>query len=412
VDPWVTERSARVSTAVVSTQKNELREQLRELARDFAERVVRPRMADLDRQPNPVDCMSWEIVEEASKCGLRTMSLAPEWGGPGVDTLTAAVVIEEVAKVDIGVAVILAQNNKFIYMLQQAGTDDQKARWLPIIAEDPRCLIATGLTEPERGSDYLIPYDSTDGFFKSNAVRTDGGWTLNGFKQFISNGNTSRIHFVFAQTVKEESFLRGSTVFIIEKGTPGFTIGRVHDKLGERLVNNAEWIIQDCFVPDQDVFGEPHKAFELLPRLMGPSNVLAAATVLGVGVGAYDKALAWTQMRVQGGKPLIEHDTIAVRLAEMRMNLDAARTYVHHAAVCADNRELGWDPVMTAYPKVVASKAAWDTVTKAMEMHGGYGYMKETGMEKYLRDAAAFLHSDGVNLTLLLKAAKFIRASL
>jgi alkylation response protein AidB-like acyl-CoA dehydrogenase len=179
--------------------------------------------------------------------------------------------------------------------------------------------------------------------------------------------------------------------------------------MGERLANNAELVFRDCFVPDENIVGEVGGAFALQTQFFPASNAYAAASVLGVADEAYRRALEWTQNRVQGGKRLIEHDTVAVRLARMRMRLDACRTYVYSAAWAADHREDGWDPTLAAFPKVLASETAWEVVTEALELHGGYGYMRDLGLEKLVRDAAAFLHSDGANLTLLLKGAKAIR---
>jgi len=179
--------------------------------------------------------------------------------------------------------------------------------------------------------------------------------------------------------------------------------------MGERLANNAELIFNDCFVPEENVLGEVGQGFNVLATFFPASNAYAAASVLGVAETAYTRALEWTRTRVQGGRHLIEHDGIAVELAEMRMLLDAARAYIHTAAWAADHPEDGWNPTMGALPKVFASRVAWNVVTRALELHGGYGYMRETGIEKLVRDAAAFLHSDGANRSLLLKAARFIR---
>jgi alkylation response protein AidB-like acyl-CoA dehydrogenase len=255
-----------------------------------------------------------------------------------------------------------------------------------------------------------MPFDEPGGGYKTSAVERDGGWVINGMKHFVSNGSRAGLYLLFAQTVKGRSVVDGSTCFLIEDGTDGFTYGTVHDKLGERLANNSELIFQDCFVPAENVIGEPHRGYDVQATFFPSSNAYAAATVLGTATGAYERALAWTQQRVQGGKPLIEHDTVAVTLAEMRMLLDVARTYVHHAAEASDHRDEGWDPMLSAYPKLFTSQIAWQVTTKAMELHGGYGYMKNLGMEKILRDTAAFLHSDGANLTLMLKAANVIRA--
>ena len=386
---------------------NQEREQILRTTRRFVQEVVLPVAAELDRRPDPAECFSWEIVEKADAMGLRTLTLAPEYGGAGADSLTTAMVIEELAKGDLGVSVIFAQTLKIAQTLQKAATEEQKARFLPKFREDPHFLLAIGITEPNTSSDYIIPYGG--GKFSTRAERRDGGWVINGMKHFISNGNRAKLYLVFAQTDPTKNLATGSTCFLVERDTPGFTIGRVHDKMGERLVNNAELYFEDCFVPDENVLGEVNKGFQILATFFPASNAYAAASVLGVADAAYERTLRWVQTRVQGGRRLLEHDSVAMELAEMRMLLDAARSYIHRAAWLADHPEEGWDPTMGALPKVFASQVAWRVVTKALELHGGYGYMRETGLEKLVRDAAAVLHSDGANRALLLKAARFIR---
>jgi alkylation response protein AidB-like acyl-CoA dehydrogenase len=380
-----------------------------EIARQFAADVVAPVAAELDGRPNAEDCFSWEIVEQGSRRGLRTLTLTPEFGGAGADSLTTAMVVEELARGDMGVSVVFAQNLKLIQALQACATEAQRARFLPALRDDPRYLLAIGITEPQTSSNYIIPHNQPDTRFVTTAVRKGSGWIVNGKKHFISNGNRASLYMLFAQTDAGKSLVEGSTCFLIERNAPGFTIGRVHDKMGERLANNAELLFKDCFVPDENVLGVVGRGFEVLTTFFPASNAYAAASVLGVADAAYDRSLRWTKDRVQGGRPLIQHDTIAAQLAAMPMLIDAARAYVHDAAWKADHRDSGWDPTLGALPKVFAAQTAWTVVTKALELHGGYGYMRDQGIEKLVRDAAAFSHSDGVNRTLLLKAAQFIR---
>ena len=379
-------------------------------ARAFVQDVVAPVAADLDRRTNPEDCFSWDIVEKGSAVGLRTLTLAREYGGQGAGSLTTAMVIEELAKGDMGVSVVFAQVLKLIQAFQAAATDEQRARFLPKLKDDPRFLMAIGITEPQNASNYIIPYNNPQAPYVTTAVRKGKGWVINGKKHFISNGNRAALYLLFAQTEPGKSLVDGSTCFLIERGTPGFSIGRVHDKMGERLANNAELLFDSCFVPDEDVLGTVGRGFEVLTTFFPASNAYAAASVLGVADAAYERSLRWTRERVQGGKRLIEHDMIAAELAEMRMLIDAARAYIHDAAWKCDNKECGWDPTLGALPKVFAAQTAWTVVTKALELHGGHGYMRDNGFEKLVRDAAAFSHSDGVNRTLFLKAGRFIRA--
>ena len=375
--------------------------------RRFGEEFVEPVAAELDARRDPADCFSWEIVERAHAAGIRTATLTSEYGGVGIDSLTTAMVIEELGTFDLGVSVVLAQTLKIGQTLLAAATPDQRERFIPDYAADPRGLLAIGITEPDRSSDYIIPY--AEGDFRTRAVRADGGWVLNGQKHFISNGNRARLYLLFAQTAPGSGLVGGSTCFLVERSAPGFTIGRVHDKMGERLANNSELFFDDCLVPDENVLGEVGKGFDVLVRFFPASNAYAAASVLGVAQAAYSRALEWTRSRYQGGSYLLEKDSVAQVLSRMRMKIDAAQAYVHRAAWMADHRDAGWDPKMGALPKVFASEVAWEVVTNALELHGGYGYMRDTGVEKLVRDAAAFLHSDGANASLLLKAAHFIR---
>ena len=371
----------------------------------FVEAEVKPRAAKLDADPDPAGGFSWEIVEIAHKVGIRTMTLSEKWGGLGTDSLTTAMVIEELAKGDIGVSVIFAQTLKIAQIMEKALNAEQQARVLPKFASDPRGMLAIGITEPDNASNYFLPHPVP---FRTSAKKADGGWIVNGMKHFISNGNRASFYLLFAQTEPGKPMAEGATCFLLERGRPGFTIGRVHDKMGERLANNAELVFQDCFVPDANVVGEPGKGFGVLAEFFPQSNAYAASTILGVAVALHRKAIEWAQLRVQGGKPLIEHDGIRAQLAEMRMLIDASRAYIHRAAWLADHQEQGWDKTLGALPKAMAAQAAWKIATWTMEIHGGHGYMKEFGVEKLVRDAAAFLHSDGVNRTLFLKAANFM----
>jgi alkylation response protein AidB-like acyl-CoA dehydrogenase len=386
------------------------RDAILETVRRFTEEHIVPVTAELDGLADPMACFSWEIIEAADAIGLRTMPLAEEYGGIGADNLTTTMAVETLANADQGVATTLMQNYKLIRFLQKAGTQEQQQRFFAKIADDPHFLMAIGSSEPVRASDYIIPFDSPDTRYQTKAERVDGGWRISGGKHFISNGPVASLYFLFAQTNPNEGVMLGSTCFLIERDSPGFTIGRVHDKMGERLTTNAELNFTDCFVPDENILGEVDRGHQARALFSLGSSVHAAALVLGVAATAYERAIEWTRDRVQGGKPIIEHSVVAVDIAEMRMMLDAARAYVYQAARAADG-ELTWDPTYTALPKVFAAQTAWHIVTKALELHGGYGYMREAGIEKLVRDAAAFWHSDGANKSLLLRAAKTIHGS-
>src|SRR5688572_1813355 len=384
---------------------NEDQKAILDTVKRFVDDEVKPRSAKLDADPDPAAGFSWEIVEKAHEVGIRSMTLSEKWGGLGTDSLTTAMVIEELAKGDIGVSVIFAQTLKIAQIMEKALNAEQQARVLPEFSADPRGMLAIGITEPDNASNYFLPYPAPS---RTSATKVQGGWIVNGMKHLIANRNRPSYYARFVHTTPEKPLAEGATCFLLERGRPGFTIGLVHDKTGERLANNAELVFQDCFIPDDNVVGQPGKRFGVLAEFFPQSNAYAAATILGVAVALHRKAIEWAQVRVQGGKPLIEHDGIRAQLAEMRMLIDASRAYVHRAAWLADHQAEGWDKTLGALPKAMASQCAWKIATWTMEIHGGHGYMKEFGVEKLVRDAAAFLHSDGVNRTLFLKAANFM----
>jgi alkylation response protein AidB-like acyl-CoA dehydrogenase len=385
--------------------QNEQQRAILDTVKRFVEAEVMPRVATLDAETDPQKSFSWDIVEKANAVGIRTMTLQDQWGGLGTDSLTTSMVIEELGVGDIGVSVIMAQTLKIAQIMQKALNAEQQARVLPKFAADPRGLLAIGITEPDNASNYFLPYPTP---FRTSGEKTKGGWIVNGLKHFISNGNRASFYLLFVQTEKGKPMAEGCTCFLVERDRPGFTIGRVHDKMGERLANNAELVFTDCFIPDENVVGEVGNGFSVLAEFFPQSNAYAGASVLGTAVALYRKAIEWAKVRVQGGKPLIEHDGIRAQLAEMRMLIDASRSYIHRACWLADHQDHAWDRTLGVLPKAMASQAAWKIATWTLEIHGGHGYMKEVGVEKLVRDAAGFLHSDGVNRTLFLKAANFM----
>lgn len=376
----------------------------RGLARRFADEVVRPVAKDLDAKSDPAEGFSWEVVEAADDFGLRRAPLPSEHGGAGTDFLCNAVMLEEIAAADLGVSVVLAQTWKFMQLLVERGTSDQQERWVRRIAENPRGLMAASLTEPRGGSDNLLPYPGPEGGMTTRADRRDGGWVINGMKHYISNSNRADIILAFARTDPDAPVADGVTCFVVGADTPGVRFGKIHDKLGERLANNSEIFYEDVFVPDADVLGEENTALRDIAQLLRGSNAYAAACTLGVGREAFDRAFAYCKERVQGGRPIVEHESVQTYLADMYVAVDLVRTYVRRAAWASDHAD-PFDPKLASIPKLVASEASFDTVRKALELFGGAGVMKETGVEKLLRDASIFLHSDGTNIIMRKKVA-------
>ncbi|MGH9003135.1 MAG: acyl-CoA dehydrogenase family protein, partial [Acidimicrobiia bacterium] len=300
----------------------------RDVARAYATEVVAPRADELDARHDPAECFSWELVEEASDRGLRLAPLPPDFGGGGTDFLTNALMLEEIASADLGTSVVLAQTWKFAQLVMEVGTPDQRERWLRRLAANRRGLLAASFTEPQAGSDNVLPYEGVEGGMKTSATRVDGGWVINGHKAYISNSNRADTILCYARTRPDLPVRAGVSAFIVPADRPQVSFGPVHDKIGERLANNAEIFYEDVFVPDGDLLGAENQALADVARLLRGSNAYAAACTLGVARAAFTRGLRYTRHRVQGGVPIIEHGDIAAALGEMYARLDMARTYV------------------------------------------------------------------------------------
>ncbi|MBI2880550.1 MAG: acyl-CoA dehydrogenase family protein [Candidatus Tectomicrobia bacterium] len=390
---------------MVEFSLTEKQKALRALVRDFVDREVKPVAAERDRMSDPSRIMPWEVIEGASRLGLRTLCVPEKDGGGGADILTTCIVGEELAVGDLGIAVAFDQTWKYTYILTERLNPGQRKRWLKRFLEDDRCLLAIGFTEPDYGSDNFMIETGPSLGMRLDAKPAAGGWVLNGMKHFISNGGTAGVYFIAARTDRTAGIDEGVTTFILDRDTPGFTIGRTHDKLGQRLVQNAELIFQDCFVPDDQRISPVGKGIVYQKDLAKKSHVEAAATVLGPARRAFEETLEYARNRVQGGRPIVRHQAVAMMLAEMEMLIEASRAYIWSAAWRNEHQE-PFDPKLGMLTKVFVSEAAYKVCTLAMEVWGGMGYMRDAPIEKCLRDAASFLHSDGTNQVHRIKAAQ------
>ncbi len=383
---------------------------LRDVVRRFVREEIVPVRAQLDREPDPRDGFSWDLLRKADKIGLRTLALPVEDGGIGADIITRCVVGEEMATGDLGFAVCLDQTWKISSGIVHLCTPEQKARFLPMFRDDPECVLSMALTEPVGGSNYMLPIERKDSLIQTRAELRDGNWVLNGTKHFISNAGLSKLYVIFAVTDPEADVYNAVSAFFIPADTPGFSIGKTEDKMGQRLVWNSEIIMEDCTVPEGNLLGKPGGGLIEVARFLAEegSNIQAGATVLGTARAAYEAAVAHAQERFIGGKTMIHHQLVHHKLASMKMRLDAARSYLYRAAANVESEDEEMDWSMAPMAKVFAAQTAFDVAKESMELFGGYGYMKDLPMEKYVRDAASFLHSDGVNDVLLLRAARLM----
>ncbi len=388
----------------------ERQQELRQIARDYAMEVVAPIAEAADLIADPEQSFNWDLVREASKRGLRTLSIPKRFGGEGADVLTLAMVGEQIAYGDLGVAVGFDQTWKIMTALAVLCNEDQQNRWIPRIMDDPEFLLAICATEPLAGSDNLLPYDAPGAGLQMHAEKKGDKWILNGTKRYISNGGLAKMYCFVVRTDRDGPLSTSLTNFLVPADAPGFTVPEIWDKMGQRAVQNGTLVLENVEVPDIDRVGEVGAALPALGQLLlgFGSNIQAGATVLGVAQRAYDVSHQYAHERIQAGGPIIQHDIQRKRLARMAMKLQAARSYLWYAGWNCKQED--FDRKHASLTKVFAAEASVEICIEALELWGATGYMKKNPIEKLLRDAMSFLHSDGTNDVLTLKAANFMAA--
>lgn len=398
--------------SLVSYQLTEEQLLLRDAVRAFIDKEVRPQALARERIADPAERVPWQWIEGLSRMGVRTMPVPEQFGGAGADVLTTCVIGEELAAGDLGLAVIFDQTWKFIPLITTACSERQRERYLPPFLADDRYLLALGLHEDGAGSDHFLPYNVAPHGGKATAAQqADGSWLLNGAKTYISNGGLAKLQVVVARTEPGTGGVEGQSAFFIEEGTPGFSVGRIENKVGQVSSQNAELILHDCRLPAGNLLGELHRGMRTLGRATrGRGMPQAAATCLGVARAAYEAALSHARSHVQGGTPIINHDIIALMLADMDLKIETARQLTWRAAWAVQNAERG-DQRLAEMSKQYASEIAVQVCVSAMEVFGGAGIMLEQPAQKYVRDALTFLHSEGTNQIMRMRQANRLRGA-
>ncbi len=381
---------------------------LRDKARKFAIEEMIPVAEAGDREPDPAKSFNWDVIRKADKLGLRTLSVPKEYGGGGADVMTLSMVGENLAYGDLGIAVAFDQTWKIMTMISHLTTARQRKKWLPRVMDDPECLLAAAATEPLSGSDSILPYNKPDGGVRMTAKKKGDKWILNGEKRYISNGGLAKVIYVMARTDMRKPPLKSMSGFLLTADTPGYSVTEIWDKLGQRNVANGTMVFDNVEIPQSDVLGTPNGALGELGALLTRfgSNIQAGATVLGVAQRAYDVTLQYARQRVQGGKPIFEHQIQAQRLARMRMLIESARFYLWYSGWTANQGTP--DAVAASLCKVNAAENSVKVLMEAFELWAATGYMKKNPIEKLLRDGLSFVHSDGTNDVLLLKASNLL----
>lgn len=355
-------------------------ELVRQTVREFARERVAPVAEELDREER----FPYELVEALAELGLMGMPIPEEYGGAGADTLSYAIAIEELTRVDSSVAITVAAHTSLgtmpIYLF---GTEDQRREWLPDLASGRR-LAAFGLTEPEAGSDA--------GATKTRAERRDGSWVVNGSKLFITNAGTDISACVTITALTGENEISN---LIVPNGTPGYEISPPMRKLGWHASDTRELSFRDCAVPDDYLLGERGKGFVQFLEILDGGRISVAAMGLGLAQGAYDLAYAYAKERRQFGRPISDFQAVKFKLADMAVELEAARALVYRAAWLKDqDRAFAREAAMA---KLYTGEMSNRAVNWALQIHGGYGYMEEFAISRLYRDQKILEIGEGTN---------------
>jgi len=361
----------------------EEQEQLRKEVRAFAEREVAPHVSEWDEKSE----FPHKVVKKLGEMGLMGVIFPEELGGAGMGYVEYVLAVEELSRVDGSVGIIVASHNSLctnhIFL---GGNDAQKKKYVTRLASG-EWLGAWGLTEPGSGSDA--------GGMRTTAVRGDGGWVLNGSKTFITNGTYADCALVLAVTDKEKGTRGGISAFVIEKGTPGFRPGKKENKLGLRASDTAELIFENCVVPEENLVGEIGDGFKDAMRVLDGGRISIAALSLGMARGALDAAVKYATARKQFGKAISEFQAIQFKLADMATQLDAAWLLTMRAAQIKDK---GQKVTMeAAMAKLYASEAACRICDEGVQIHGGYGFIKDYPAEKFYRDVKLCTIGEGTS---------------
>lgn len=345
---------------------------VRDAARDFAQNVLKPGVIERDnKQEFPA-----EQIKQLGELGFMGMMVDPKYGGGGMDTVSYVLAMEEISKIDASTSVCMSVNNSLVcWGIEKFGTEAQKEKYLVPLASGQK-IGAFCLSEPEAGSDATSQ--------RTTAIDKGDHYLLNGTKNWITNGNSASYYIVIAQTDADKGH-KGINAFIVEKDWEGFTVGAKEDKLGIRGSDTHTLMFTDVKVPKENRIGEDGFGFKFAMMVLSGGRIGIAAQALGIASGAYELALAYSKERAAFGKPIHKHQAIAFKLADMATEIEAARLLCLKAAYLKDAGQ-NFDKE-SAMAKVFASRVAMETTVEAVQVHGGYGYVKEYHVERLMRDA-------------------------
>jgi alkylation response protein AidB-like acyl-CoA dehydrogenase len=345
---------------------------VKEAARDFAQNVLKPGVIERDN----LQKFPKEEIKQLAELGFMGMMVDPKYGGSGMDTLSYVLAMEEISKVDASASVCMSVNNSLVcWGIEKFGTEEQKQKYLVPLATGEK-IGAFCLSEPEAGSDATSQVTS--------AIDMGDHYLLNGTKNWITNGSTASVYLVIAQTSRDLGH-KGINALIVERGMDGFIVGAKEDKLGIRGSDTHTLLFNDVKVPKENRIGEDGFGFKFAMKVLSGGRIGIAAQALGIAAGGFELALAYSQERKTFGKEIYKHQAIAFKLADMATEIEAARLLVYRSALDKDAGR-NYDQ-SSAMAKLYASKVAMEQTIEAVQIHGGYGFVKEYHVERLMRDA-------------------------
>ena len=365
---------------------------LRQTVREFAEQEVAPRVRAMDEAGQ----MDPDLITQLFELGVMGVEVPEKWGGTAASFFTAVLIVEELSRVDPAVGVLVdVQNTLVNNCILKYGTEEQKERYLPRLARD--MVGSYALSEAGSGSDAFS--------LATRAVRTDGGWRLEGQKLWITNGAEAGLFIVFANARPEDGY-RGITAFLVERDTPGVSIGKKEDKLGIRASSTVELILDGAQVPDSNVLGAVGTGYKVAIETLNEGRIGIGAQMLGLAQGALDHTLRYVRERHQFGRPIADFQGVQFQLAQMRTELEAARLMVYNAARLKDAGQPFL--VEAAMAKLYSSQIAQRIASQCIDLFGGYGFTREYPVEKLYRDAKIGTIYEGTSNMQLQTIAKYI----
>jgi len=352
-------------------QLTEHQQLFKKTVREFAEKEIKPLASKIDKE----EFFPWEMYKKMGKLGIMSMTVPKKYGGAGIDRISYMIALEEISRVcgSTGITVE-AHNSLGVGHIYEKGTEEQRKKYLPKVLNG-KALAAWALTEPNAGSDAAS--------LQTTAVLEGDEWVINGTKQFITSGDIAEVVTVMAKTDKTLG-AKGISAFIVEKDTPGFTVGVLEDKLGLRGSRTAELIFENCRVPKENLLGEKNLGFVGAMTILDRGRTAIGAMAIGIAQGALDASLEYAKQRIQFGKPIGKNQAIQWLIADMATQIDAARLLVYRAANLED-KGLPFS-IEASMAKLFGSEIAMKATRDAIQIHGGHGYMKDLPLERFYRD--------------------------